>query len=557
MFAGAIAELATVSAVMPFLALLASPLGGPAHGRLPNFLGLFGDPLLTAAAVFIVIATLAGLARLQLVRSSRSFVFALGHEINAEIQRRVLMQPYSFHIHRNTSTLLSALNKTEVLMLQLLLPVVRGVVSAIIGVFVIGFLLFVAPIPTLFVTLTFVGVYGLVSTFSRRQLQIHSAVLASAFDERLKIVQESLGAIRDVILDNSHTVYLREFDRIDLRLATARAATKSVILAPRYVIEIIGMVLIAVVAVAIGRRGDEIAAALPILGALALGGQRLLPLLQEVYAGWSSAAGQKSILNYVVALLSLPVRNAPAEAIAPLTLSRAIKLEHVSFSYPTRRRPALDGVCLTIPAGAMIALTGPTGSGKSTLVDVIMGLLTPDRGVVLIDEIPLTLDAQQQWHRSVAHVPQSIFLADSAIAQNIALSLPGVPADLNRIVHAAKKAQIHDFIISLPAGYDTIVGERGVRLSGGQRQRLGIARAIYKNAPIIVLDEATSALDDATERAVMATLKELRRDGRTVIIVAHRLSTINHCNLVARLDQGTVVECGVLTSEPSLGPSKL
>jgi ABC-type multidrug transport system fused ATPase/permease subunit len=190
----------------------------------------------------------------------------------------------------------------------------------------------------------------------------------------------------------------------------------------------------------------------------------------------------------------------------------------------------------------MLAVTGPTGSGKSTLVDVLMGLLSPDAGRVLIDDVPLTAETQGQWHRTVAHVPQSIFLADASIARNISLSLPDRSADPAKVLEAAKKAQLHDFIASLPTGYDTYVGERGVRLSGGQRQRLGIARAIYKNAPIFVLDEATSALDEVTESAIMAALEELRREGRTVIIVAHRDSTIRACDLVARLDHGRVVD---------------
>src|SRR6185503_17615571 len=184
----------------------------------------------------------------------------------------------------------------------------------------------------------------------------------------------------------------------------------------------------------------------------------------------------------------------------------------------------------------MVALIGPTGSGKSTLLDVLMGLLEPQEGRILIDDTPLGPTIERHWHRSIAHVPQSIFLADSTIARNIALSLPASPPDQDRIVESARKAQLHDFILSLPEGYETTVGERGVRLSGGQRQRLGLARAIYKDAPILILDEATSALDDATETAVIASLATLRSEGRTIIIVAHRLSTIRQCNLVARLD---------------------
>jgi ATP-binding cassette subfamily B protein len=192
----------------------------------------------------------------------------------------------------------------------------------------------------------------------------------------------------------------------------------------------------------------------------------------------------------------------------------------------------------------MVALVGATGSGKSTLVDVIMGLLQPQTGTILIDDVPLSVATQHRWHRSIAHVPQSIFLADASIGRNIALSLPGGPADHERVIDAARQAQLHDFIASLPAGYETYVGERGVRLSGGQRQRLGIARAIYKDAPVLILDEATSALDEATEAAVIGTLDKLRRDGRTIIIVAHRRSTIRHCDLVARLDHGQIVDLG-------------
>ena len=246
---------------------------------------------MVAATIFILVAVMAGLTRLLLLRSARSFVFRLGHEINAEIQRRVLAQPFSFHVDRNTSTLLSALNKTEVVMLELLLPLMRAITAGAIASFVIAFLLFIAPLATLFVAVVFVTTYLVISAVSRRRLEANSAILGTADDDRLKIVQESLGGIRDVIIDNSQSVYLREFDQIDSRLAAARASTEFAVLAPRYIIEIVGMIVIATIAVLIGRRDGGIAAALPILGALALGGQRLLPLLQEIYTGWSSGSG--------------------------------------------------------------------------------------------------------------------------------------------------------------------------------------------------------------------------------------------------------------------------
>jgi ATP-binding cassette subfamily B protein len=395
---------------------------------------------------------------------------------------------------------------------------------------------------TVVVGTALIATYALISGLSRRRLAANSAMLEHAYDERLQIVQESLGGIRDVIVDNSQEMVLREFASVDAKLAKARATTEFISIAPHYVIEMAGMVAIAGIAIVTARQPGGIAAALPVLGALALGAQRLLPLLQQVYAGWSTLEGQRSVFGQVIELLRLPVDEAASGPAAPLELRTAIKLEKLSFTYPTRQRPALDEISLTIPRASMLALVGSTGSGKSTLVDVMMGLLQPGAGRILIDEVPLTATSRRQWHRSVAHVPQSIFLADASIARNIALSLPDEAADEWRIVEAAKIAQLHDFVLSLPGGYDTYVGERGIRLSGGQRQRLGIARAVYKNAPILVLDEATSALDEATEAAVIEALEELRREGRTIIIVAHRASTVSRCDKVVRLHEGRLVE---------------
>lgn len=539
MFGGAIAELGTIGAVIPFLALLEAKNGTQHHWlhRLVGFHSLAG-----AASIFVLFAVTAGLIRLQLAKSSRSFIFRLGHELTVEIERRVLLQPFSFHIHRNTSTLVTALHKTEALVGDLLLPLMLAFTGGTIALCVVALLVLVEPFTTLSVAAALAITYALISIVTRHRLTASSAVMKNAYDQRIQVVHESLDGIRDVIIDGSQRMYLREFARIDSALADARALTQFIYLGPRYLIEMVGMIVIAVIALAIGSRSGGLAAAVPILGALALGAQRLLPLLQDVYRGWSSAAGERSIFEQIVELLSLPVHEQAPSIVEPLRFDRAIELENVSFAYPTRIEAALENVSLTIPCGTMLAVVGRTGSGKSTLADVLMGLLAPTNGQVLIDDRPLAEAAQERWHRSVAHVPQSIFLSDSTIERNIALSLPDAPLDRNRIIESAKKAALHEFIISLPDGYETYVGERGIRLSGGQRQRLGIARAIYKNAPVLVLDEATSALDDLTEAAVIAALEELRRKGRTIIVVAHRQSTVRQCDALVRLDQGHVVE---------------
>ena len=546
MSAGALAEVATIGAVIPFLALLTDGSGARQQAWLrwlPTPLSR-GDPLDVAATVFIALAILAGLVRLQLSWSSRHFIFRLGHELTVELQRRVLFQPFSFHIHRNTSTVISSLNKNETLVFDVLLPLMQAVGGSLFAVVIVAILLVVAPLTTLLVAGAFVLIYAVISVMTRKKLADNSALMDTAFDERLRLVQESLGGIRDVIIDHSQSMYLREFTSIDNKLANARATTQFISIAPRYLIETIGMIMIAAIAIFAARRVGGTAAALPVLGALALGAQRLLPLVQEAYGSWSRMQGQRSIFAQIIELLCLPVSERPEHFVAPLDLRRAIAVENVSFSYPTRAQPAIDQLSLSIPRGSMLAIVGATGSGKSTFLDVLMGLLTPEQGRILIDDTALSPAKQRRWHRSIGHVPQTIFLADSTIARNIALSLPDSAPDQQRIVDAAKKAQLHNFILSLPAGYETLVGERGVRLSGGQQQRVGIARAIYKNAPILILDEATSALDDTTEADVITALKELQGEGRTIVIVAHRLSTIRHCDVVARLDHGRLAEFG-------------
>lgn len=544
MLAGAAAELATIGAVIPLLTLLAGGSGG-LNPSLKVIFGSRGDSsVLFAAGAFMLLAVAAALVRLQFAKSSRNFIYGIGHELTVEIQRRVLLQPFSFHIHRNTSTLLTALNKAESLVGDLLLPLMLAVTGTVIAFCVVGLLVLVAPVTTVFVAVSLTIAYALIFLLTRNRLTILSAIAKAAYDERMQVVQESLDGIRDVIIDRSQSMYLRQFAEIDLTLAEARAQSQLIYLGPRYVVEMFGMIAIAAIAVVIGGRNGGLAAALPVLGALALGAQRLLPLVQDIYRGWSAVHGERSVFVEIVEFLSLPVEQPVRSSHRPFRISREIRIEDVTFAYPTRTDAALKDVTLTVPCGSMLALVGPTGSGKSTLADVMMGLLRPKSGRILIDDLQITDETKERWHRSIAHVPQSIFLADASISSNIALSLPDREPDQNRIVAAAKHAQLHDFIVSLPTGYETLVGERGIRLSGGQRQRLGIARAIYKKTPVLVLDEATNALDDVTERAIIAALETLKHEGSTVIIVAHRLSTISQCDLIARLEHGRLVEFG-------------
>lgn len=549
MLAGALAELVAIASVVPFLSLLA----GDGQPPLRWLTGLFeavgadthGERLIAASLLFMAAALLAGAVRLQLAWSTQNFVLVLGHELAVEIQRRTLAQPYSYHVARNSSEIIASLEKVQLLASGVLLQLMRAVTAAFIALFIIAALVRIDPFTAAVAALAFGAIYGLVSLFTRRRLARNSADMGSAYEQRVQTIQESLGGIRDVIIDDSQAIYLDEFRKTDLRLTQARAMTAFIGSAPRFVIEAVGMVIVAALALAISGREGSLAQALPILGAVALGAQRLLPLIQQLYSAWANFAGNRSITGQVLDLLALPVEeHTPPGDAKPLGLRKQIAFDQVSFTYPGRAKPALEAISLTIERGSRVAIVGQTGSGKSTLADLLMGLLEPTTGAIAIDGVPLTSANRRSWQRGIAHVPQAIFLADASIARNIAFGVPAADIDMERVVRAAESAQLGELIASLPDGFETSAGERGVRLSGGQRQRLGIARAIYKDAPVLVLDEATSALDQDTETAVTRALDELGGDERTVIIIAHRQSTVEHCDLVARLEDGRIAETG-------------
>ena len=555
MLAGALAEIVTIGAVLPFLALLADPTRLERIPVLPRLLHAVGaethgQVLLATGIGFCVVAVLAAMVRLQLAWSSQAFVFRLGHDIGLEVQRRVLAQPYSFHISRNTSLLISSLEKVQVLVYNVLLQLMLASSAAVIALLIVAALLFIDPATAAVAAAAFGGIYLVVTLITRGRLRRYSDVITASYAERVQITQESLGGIRDIIIDQSQKVYLDDFEKVDRRFSIAKSHTAFIGAAPRFVIEAAGMILIAVLALVTVREQGSLTAALPVLGALALGSQRLLPLVQTVYYGWSTSASSRGVVADVTELLTLPIEaDEPGTAREPLPFGREIRFENVTYVYPAREEPALVGIDFTIPHGARLALIGKTGSGKSTMVDLLMGLIEPTSGRILVDGVALTGAERRAWQRSIAHVPQAIFLADASVARNIAFGSSADRIDAARVRTAARMAQIDEFIETLPEGYETQVGERGVRFSGGQRQRLGIARALYKGAPVLILDEATSALDGETEAAVIRSLSEVGTD-RTVVMIAHRLSTISECDLIVRLENGRIVDIETRAAPP-------
>jgi ATP-binding cassette subfamily B protein len=358
-------------------------------------------------------------------------------------------------------------------------------------------------------------------------------------------VQEGLGGIRDILIDNNQSIYCQIYRDADLSLRRAQGNTMFLSLSPRYVVEALGMTLIAVLAFFLVKGADGILVAIPVLGAMALAAQRLLPALQQVYSSWASIRSSQASLQDVLELLD---QTMPASAyqvdIDLLPFKENLRLKQVSFRYKEETPYVLKNINLNIRKGSKVGFVGVTGSGKSTLIDVLMGLLRPTEGLLEIDGQSITSDNNNHaWQGHIAHVPQVIFLADSSVEENIAFGVPKDQIDHQLVRKVAQQAQISESIESWPDQYGTFVGERGVRLSGGQRQRIGIARALYKQADVIIFDEATSALDNDTEQAVMRSIAE-HGDSLTLLIIAHRLTTLSICSEIFELRCGEIIRAG-------------
>lgn len=548
MVAGAVAELMTIGAVLPFLALVSDPVRASHMPGYSIFLFLAGGAqapdLLARAAVLLIVATIIAAAiRLMILWVIQGFVVAFGHDIGTAIFNRMLRQPYAYYVTRNSSELLASVEKVQTLTFGTLLPLMQGITASLLALAIIALLVALDPFAASIAAVSVVLLYALVSATTRPRLKANSAVIAEAATARMQAIREGLGGIRDILLANSQSVFEENFRKIDWRFRQAQSRNMFITVAPRYIIEGAGIILIVLVALAMSFRPGGILAAIPVLGALALGAQKLLPLIQQAYQGWSNFAGNSRAMADVMTLMESPVVAAAAIRGPPSNpFTRDIVLDRVSLSYPGRPA-ALSEIDLVIAKGERIGLVGTTGSGKSSFLDVLMGLLDPTEGEIRIDGSRLDDKGRGGWQAQIAHVPQSIYLADSSIASNIAFAEPEESVDPAKVEAAARQAQLHDFIAGLPEGYATRVGDRGVRLSGGQRQRIAIARALYKQAKVLIFDEATGALDRRTERAIMESVAGLGRD-ITVLIVAHRISALAGCDRIVRLEGGRIAESG-------------
>ncbi len=549
MLLASFAEILSIGAVLPFLGVLTAPeriFELPAAQSVIQALKL-SEPkqlLLPLTAAFCTAALIAGAMRLLLLWASTRLSYTTGADLSISIYHRTLYQSYSVHCARNSSEVINGISGKTNSVIFVITMVLTLISSATLLTTILIALLSVNPLIALVAFGGFGLIYAVIIRLTRKQLAINGARIARESTQVIKSLQEGLGGIRDVLIDGSQATYCQIYSNADLPLRRAQGSNSFIGASPRFAMEALGMMLIAALAYSLAQQTNGIAKAIPVLGAFALGAQRLLPVLQQFYSAWSGVKGGQASLQDALELLDQPLPNyASKSAAKPLPFKQNISLKQLSFRYSPQMPYVLKQINLTIAKGSRIGFMGTTGTGKSTLLDIVMGLLQPTSGRMEIDGQVITSSNSRSWQAHIAHVPQAIFLADSTIEENIAFGVPKDKIDSKRVRQAAQQAQIADSIETWSNQYQTLVGERGIRLSGGQRQRIGIARALYKQADVIIFDEATSALDDETEKAVMQAIESLSKN-LTILIIAHRLTTLKSCTQIVELGEGKIKRIG-------------
>jgi ABC-type multidrug transport system fused ATPase/permease subunit len=551
--ASALGEVANLGALLPFLNILANPseginslgpLAAPLRG-LPEF-----NLLLVLGLGFMAVVSITTALRVVTVQVQLHLAALMGADLGEQVFAEVLHKPFYWHLQNNSSSVLGFLTKDVDQVFLSILALLQFVVNFTIVVLLGISLIVLAPGVMTVVSVLLAGFYLLVFRFTRGALRADGERLTSSYQSSLQVAQESLGGIRDVLLDRSQAFFLKGYDNYNRTYRLAIAAINSKAQVPRYLIEGFAVLLIVGLSLILAATGRGISEQLPLLGPLVLGAYRLLQPLQQCFNSLANVQSSQSSLQRLQPFLK---RSSYSDRFLPSPLQfpslqdgePLMHLDHVSFRYDPTGPFVLDDLDLTIFAGERLAFVGTTGSGKSTTSDLVLGLLSPTQGKVFINGADLygTPGLLSLWHSHVANVPQQIYLSDASFAANIAFGVPEAQIDYRRVVQAAEQACISSLIDESSNTYSTMVGERGVRLSGGQRQRIGIARALYRKAKLLVLDEATSALDNRTEAEVMGAIDSLDRT-ITVILIAHRLTTVQRCDRIVVMEKGKITGLG-------------
>ncbi len=553
----ALLEVVGVASVMPFIAVLAKPEVVHTNSYLNAVYQSLGftntNDFLLFLGIVLFILLVGGLAFRALTQWAMArYVQMRNYSLSSRLLRGYLNRPYSFFLNRHSADLgKSVLSEVGAVINKGLMPVMDLVANAVVAVLIVGLVVAASPVVAIVGLAVLGGAYALVYFLLRNYLSRIGADRVRANQERFQITQEALGGIKDVKILGLEDGYINSFRNPASRLARITSTQKLISEVPQIVMQAVvyGGMLVLLLILLIARDGD-LGAVLPLMALYAFAGSRLNPALQLLYKAFTTLRFGKPALDVLHkdlvetgALGDAPGGN-KNESRELVRLHRVVELDKITYTYPQAENPALIDLTLTIPARTTVGFVGTTGAGKTTAVDLILALLEPQEGELRVDGVPIKGEAIRAWQRNIGYVPQHIFLTDDTVAANIAFGIRPEKIDQQAVEQAARVAELHDFVAQeLPKGYQTMVGERGIRLSGGQRQRIGIARALYHDPDVLILDEATSALDNLTEKAVMGAVHNLGHR-KTIILIAHRLSTVRECDVIFLFERGRLKDAG-------------
>jgi ABC-type multidrug transport system fused ATPase/permease subunit len=540
-----------VASIMPFMAVLTNPdlintnrlldliyktLGTNSQGDFLLILGIFVFLLLLLSLGFKAITTFYQLR----------FNLMLEYSIGSRLVERYLHQPYVWFLTRNSSDLgRNVLSEVSTVIDKAMIPLTTLVAQGAVACALLLLLLLVDPFLALSVGVVLASMYGLIFKVMSKTLNRLGRDSLAANTKRFVAVSEAFSAAKEVKIGSLESAYIKRFDEPAELYAKHQSASLAIVSLPRFALEAIAFGGMMLIVLYLMLQGASFTDALPVISLYAFAGYRLVPAAQQIYGAISQLRIMGPVIDALYTEMTvLKISSVINASSNPIILNQSIALNNIHYTYPNADHPALDGISITIPAQRVIGLVGSTGCGKTTTVDLILGLLEPQQGTLCVDGEVVNRANIREWQKSIGYVPQQIYLSDDTVASNIAFGIDESDINQDAVARAAKIANLHDFVINdLPNGYETRVGERGVRLSGGQRQRIGIARALYHNPQVLILDEATSALDNLTEFAVMEAINKLRHD-ITIILIAHRLSTVRECDQIYLMEKGKVIAQG-------------
>lgn len=548
----AIMELLGIASIAPFMSLVADmqlletnvmlnkvylASGVNSHEQFLFIAGLIVLLMLSIASMLSIITTW----HLSL------FAFSVGTEIGDRLYRYYLHQDWLFHASGSSAQLTKQIATESMRVTNyVILPFIQMNARLILATFIsVGIFVFNPVIATVGIVL-FISGYILIYKLIRKRIVRYGENISSASTARFRLMNEGFGGIKDILLYSRNDDFVKKFKQSGRALARAQGMNTALSQAPRYFMELIAFgALISLVLVLLTRHDGTLSQVLPVLAIYALAGFKLLPALQQIYGSVTTIRGNAAAFNAIKTdlLASMAKENEKINIRINLSRINHIRFNNISFTYPNKNTPALQGINIKIPINATVGFVGESGSGKSTAIDMLLGLIEPDIGQFMLGDIVVDGNNRHDWQKHIGFVPQNIFLSEGSIAENIAFGLNHKDIDFDKVNQAIKLAHLEPLINSLPKGLETKVGERGVQLSGGQRQRIGIARALYNQPEVLVFDEATSALDGMTEKVIMDAIQEMSGQ-KTIVLIAHRLKTVQQCDMIYLMDKGRIIDQG-------------